>query len=46
MLFSELTTWMKFSGLEIAGFAIWVNLTCFPMTVWHCCLSLRMGEMF
>ena len=37
MLFSQLTAWMKFSALEIAGFAIWVNLTCFPTTV---CLNL------
>ena len=27
MLFSELIALMKFSVLEIAGFAIWVNLT-------------------
>ena len=33
MLFSELIALMKFSVLEIAGLAIWVNLTCFLMTV-------------
>lgn len=33
MLFSELTALMKFLVLEIAGFAISINLTCFSMTV-------------
>ena len=33
MLFSELIALMKFSVLEITRFAIWVNLTGFPMTV-------------
>ena len=33
MLFSLLIALMKFAVLEIAGFAIWVNLTDFPMTV-------------
>ena len=33
ILFSELIALMKFSVLEIAGFAIWVNLTYFLMTV-------------
>ena len=33
MLFLKLTALMKFPALEIAGFAIKVNLTCFPMNV-------------
>ena len=33
MLFSELTALMKVLVLEIAGFAISINLTCFSMTV-------------
>ena len=33
MLFSELTALIKFLVLEIAGFAISINLTCFSMTV-------------
>ena len=33
MLFSELTALMKFLVLEIAGFAISINLICFSMTV-------------
>ena len=33
MLFSELTALMKFLVLEIVGFAISINLTCFSMTV-------------
>ena len=38
ILFSELVALMKFSALEIAGFLVGVNLTCFPMTV--CLISL------
>ena len=33
MLSSELIALMRFSVLEIAGFAKLVNLTCFPMNV-------------
>ena len=33
MLSSELIALMKFSVLDIAGFAVWINLTCFPMNV-------------
>ena len=33
MLVSEWIALMKFAVLEVAGFAIWLNLTCFPMTV-------------
>ena len=42
VVLSELIPLMKFSVLEIAGFAIWVNLTCFPMTVCFNSLSLKM----
>ena len=33
LLFSELLALMSFSVLDIADFAIGVNLTCFPMAV-------------
>ena len=50
MLFSELTAWMKFSALEIADFAIWVNLfDLFSddyLFKFSFVLSLRMGKTF
>ena len=42
VVLSELIPLMKFSVLEIAGFAIWVNLTCFPMTICFNSLSSKM----
>ena len=41
MLLSELIALMKISVLEIAGFVIWANLNCFPMTVYLNSLSFR-----
>ena len=41
MLFLELIALMKFSVLEIAGFAKWVNLTCFQTTVCLNSLSFK-----
>ena len=47
MLFSKLIALMKFSVLEPAGFAIWVNLTCFLLTVCLTSLSfISTGETF
>ena len=49
ILFSKLIALMKFSVLEVAGFALWVNFTCFLMTF---CLNsllfktMGMGETF